>query len=102
MPTKYSIFFKDSNISKIKTCYLDHYPIFYHIGWVTYFSSRLVDLIGRDKFDSLSHFSYKEEYMGGFFLSATEEPFDWESAEHRQKDELILDYLGLAQYIKND
>jgi hypothetical protein len=75
------------------------YPL--ELGWLTYFGSELVDLIGRDRFERLQSYDIFPHTSGGLTLVYKRELSLFKQDEDFQANELAaITQLGLASLLK--
>lgn len=68
------------------------------IGWIYYYGQDLVSFIGEEKFEKLETYYEKIRLPPGYLITLTEEPFDIENNEHRERQQQALHELGIDDF----
>lgn len=70
------------------------------LGWASFFGERLIDALGYERFDNLTMCFRKERLLNGMLVVLQEESFDADNEEHRKREQLALEELGLLEMRK--
>jgi hypothetical protein len=71
------------------------------VGWINYFNASMVEVIGKEKFKTLSEVAEVSPFHDGFKVRAVEGEFDPYNLEHLERLSIIRNTLELDKIVTN-